>query len=331
MGFTKNNSYDTLEYIVEEEDFLKYQNKIQAFKESSGVNSNTAVSCDIELNDFLKEIIGVSTNQIRDFKRHKVLKVNEMKMSLSAKVRIGDVIKAKFIEPAHMIFPEDIPISICYEDMDVVCVNKDKEMVAHPTKGHPEHTMSNALRFYGLSKGEDYKPRLINRLDMNTTGIIVFGKNPYSQHHISEQMQDNSIKKSYLAIVQGRLKEAQGTIDNYIYKTDDGIKRAVSDSKEGKRCITQYQVVEEFQDYSLIELNLITGRTHQIRVHMSHLGHPIMGDFLYGADVALAQKYEIERQLLHSHKLFFHSPRNGDVQVIAQPPEDMQKLLKIKK
>lgn len=318
MGFTKNNSYDTLEYLVEEEDFLKYRSKLE----------ENSLHVDISLNDFLKEVIGISTNQIRDFKKHKVLKVNGIKMSLSAYVRLGDKIQAKFIEPFHMIFPEDIPVTICYEDMDVVCVNKDKEMVAHPTKGHPEHTMSNALRFYGLSKKEDYKPRLINRLDMNTTGIIVFGKNPYSQHHISEQMQNNTIKKRYLAMVQGHLKEAQGTIDNYIYKTDDGIKRAVSDANEGKRCITEYRVMEEFADYSLVELNLITGRTHQIRVHMSYLGHPIMGDFLYGADEALSVKYGVQRHLLHSHKLFFHSPRSGDVQVVAELPEDMRSLLR---
>lgn len=309
MGFTANNNYEILEYLVEEADL----------KDSD----------EIMLNDFLKDVIGISTNQIRDFKKNKVLKVNGMKMSLSANIRIGDIINARFIEPPHSILPEDIPIDICYEDMDVVCVNKDRNMVSHPTKGHPEHTMSNALLHYGISKGEHYKPRLINRLDMNTTGIILFGKNPYAQHHISEQMANGNIQKRYLAIVQGNLKELSGRIDNYIYKTDDGIKRAVSDSGEGKRCITDFSLVKSYGEYSLVELHLLTGRTHQIRVHMSYLGHPILGDFLYGADEALSQKYEIDRQLLHAYKLKFHSPRNGDVEIVASIPQDMKKLIDV--
>lgn len=307
MGFTANNNYEILEYMVEEDD-------LNGFDE-------------IMLNDFLKDIVGVSTNQIRDFKRHKVLKVNGMKMSLSANIRLGDIINAKFIEGPHNILPENIPVDICYEDMDVVCVNKDRDMVSHPTKGHPEHTMSNALMYYGMSKGEHYKPRLINRLDMNTTGIILFGKNPYAQHHVSEQMANGNIQKRYLAIIQGDLKISSGKIDNYIYKTDDGIKRAVSDLGEGKRCITEFSLIKSYGEYSLVELNLLTGRTHQIRVHMSYLGHPILGDFLYGADETLSQKYEISRQLLHAYKLCFHSPRSGNVRVIANPPADMMKLI----
>lgn len=308
MGYVPINDYKTYSYKIQANELLE----------------------PLSFKTFLHETLGFSTRQIRDFKKSKTLLVNSHTMSLDAYLRIGDVITAEFIEDKHYIYPEDIKVDICYEDSDIICINKQSNIVAHPTKGHPSSTLSNAIRFYALAKEEDYKPRLINRLDRDTTGVMIFGKNPHAQHYISEQMQKNEVEKKYIAIVEGHIKQKEGTIDNFINKDMDGIKRiVVKNSNSAKRCITHYKVLQEIREFSVVELLLETGRTHQIRVHMSHIGHPIVGDVLYGANQNIIENFKITRQFLHAYKTKFKPPRANLVEVVAEIPNDMKDFLKI--
>ncbi|MCK8061019.1 MULTISPECIES: RluA family pseudouridine synthase [unclassified Fusibacter] len=269
--------------------------------------------------EVLIEDMGVSTRMIRNVKRQKALTLNGHVVSVSGKARKGDVIELKFIEEPHQIYPNDIPIQVIYEDEDLVVINKQTDMVAHPTKGHPSHTLSNAVRHYALSKGEDYKPRLVNRLDRDTTGIMIFAKNAYGQHIVSEEMKADRVEKYYRALVHGKFQIKKGEINEPIERESaESMKRIVR--PDGKESLTLYEVEQELSNTTLVKIQLKTGRTHQIRVHMNHLGHPLVGDALYGSFERMA----IDRQALHACEMRFKTPRNGEVTIVAPLPEDIK-------
>lgn len=212
-------------------------------------------------------------------------------------------------------------LDIIYEDFDIIAINKPAGIVVHPTKRHQELTLANGLSEYFISSEMKIKPRFVNRLDMNTSGILLVAKNSYAHHILSENMKKQEMNKNYIALVCGVVKDDYGLIDRPIFKEEEEFKRIV-DSR-GQNSKTMFKVLKRFDNYTLVELELLTGRTHQIRVHMSYLGHPLVGDELYGGDTKIMQ-----RQALHSFKTITIQPRlKKELIFEAELPIDMKEAL----
>ena len=202
-------------------------------------------------------------------------------------------------------------------------VNKPPFMVVHPTKSHYDKTVANGVTDYIIKKDEKVKVRFVNRLDMNTSGLVIVAKNAYAHHVLSKDMSDDKVVKKYITVVKGIVKDDEGTINKPIYRpTEDSIKRIVDE--KGQPSVTHYKVLERLNDATVLEVKLETGRTHQIRVHMNYIGHGIIGDELYGhVDESL-----IDRQALHAYSLEFMQPRTKEcLEFKANIPEDMKKLI----
>lgn len=225
---------------------------------------------------------------------------------------------------------EKIPLDILYEDEDLIVINKPKGMVVHPAAGHYSGTLVNALMYHCRDQLSGIngvlRPGIVHRIDQNTTGSLVVCKNDFAHNQIAEQLKEHSITRKYLAVVHGVLKEDQGTIDAPIGRHPIDRKKMAVVQKNGKRAVTHYRVLERFSNYTYIECQLETGRTHQIRVHMSSLHHPVLGDDLYGP--AKCPFPELQGQTLHAGTLGFLHPRTGNyVEFCAPLPEYFEKLL----
>lgn len=252
------------------------------------------------------------------------LYVNGKVARLNKSVFRGDILSVEFDEDEDEYDAVDIPIEIVYEDDDLLAVNKTAYIVVHPTKSHQGNTVANGVAYYFKQKDIKRKVRFVNRLDMNTSGIVIIAKHPYAHNELSNQMKSNEVDKYYYAIVEGTVKEDIGTINEPIARLNpEDIIRIVHSS--GKECITHYTVEKRFNNMTLVKLKLETGRTHQIRVHMKHIGHPVLGDTLYGKGSEL-----IGRQALHCYEMRFMQPLKGKEITITCPlPEDMKKVIKI--
>ena len=244
----------------------------------------------------------------------------------------GDVIGVRLPEETSDFPPENIPLDIIYEDDDLILINKQPGIIVHPTKGHPEHTIANAVMFYMQETGQSFKVRFANRIDMDTTGIIIVAKNANAQNDLSNQMRHNSVIKRYLALVEGCIEEGHFTIDLPIGRPDQvSIQRKVM-SEGGKDAVTEVSVLErydseKFGPHTLVEVVLHTGRTHQIRVHLSHIGHVIAGDELYGGRTDL-----IDRQALHAYHIEFIHPVSGEYMTFETDyPEDIKRAIELLK
>ena len=275
----------------------------------------------IKIREYLKEEMGLSSRLIRGAALDKRILVNNnpVKMNYVLKADDNILINLKKKESQN-IEPEKIEIEIVYEDSDIIVVNKRPNMVVHPTKRY-----QSALLYYFKETNQDCIVRLVSRLDMDTSGLIIIAKNQYAHMELSKDMQQNGIEKRYLALVHGHMEQMEGTIDKPIYRPEiEGNMRRVVDER-GQRSITHYKVVERLKNADLVECLLETGRTHQIRVHLSHLGHPIYGDTLYGIE---EDAQLISRQALHAYGLNFKSPRTKEyLQLRADLPEDIRALL----
>ena len=236
-------------------------------------------------------------------KREKLLILNGKPARGFEKATTGDVISVDLPAERSHFEPEDIPLDIIYEDDDIMLINKPAGIVVHPTKGHFEGTIANGLSYLMDTRGEHFKVRFVNRLDMDTSGILLVAKNSYAQSDFIKSSDKGLVTKEYRAIVCGNMTEKGGSIDLPIAPPLEGTKtRRIS--PDGAPSITHYQVLEEFDGYTLLGLVLETGRTHQIRVHLSHIGHPVAGDSLYGGE----SPELIERQALHAYCLAFPHP-----------------------
>ena len=223
-------------------------------------------------------------------------------------------------ESSPNIVPTPLPLSIVYEDADILVVDKPAGMSIHPSQNHYENTLANAVMHYYASQNIPYTFRCINRLDQDTTGLTILAKHMYSASILSDMVAKREIKREYLAIVSGTGLETEGTVNAPIARLNGSTIERTVDEVNGTPSITHYKVLLEVGEYSLLSLWLETGRTHQIRVHMKHIGHPLPGDFLYHPDM----RY-INRQALHSHRLTFAHPITKELLVFESPlPEDMQ-------
>jgi len=281
-----------------------------------------------KIREYLKRELGLSTRLIRSASIGKRIFVNDEVVKMNRVLNLGEIIKIDLAkDESQDIAPEKMDIDIVYEDEDILVVNKKPFMVVHPTKSYQSGTLANGVINYFMESDQNCIVRLVSRLDMNTSGLIIIAKNQFSHGMLSKEMSENKVGKKYLAIVHGVMKEKQGTIDLPIYKPEgieNGIKRIIDE--RGQRSITHYEVIEEFKNSSLIECKLETGRTHQIRVHLSSLGHPIYGDTLYG--FGDEEMDLIKRQALHAYGLNFKSPRSGEILSLrSELPDDMKELI----
>lgn len=225
---------------------------------------------------------------------------------------VGDVIGVRLPEETSDFEPEDIPLNIIYEDEDLILINKQPGIIVHPTKGHPEHTIANGVMKYMADTDQSFKVRFANRIDMDTSGIIIVAKNANSQNELSSQMRAGTVVKKYKALVEGIIGEDCFSIELPVGRpSPESIQRAVMD-EGGKSAHSEIRVLERFSseeygDHTLVEVRIKTGRTHQIRVHLSHIGHPIAGDSLYGGRTDL-----IDRQALHAYHIEFSHPMSGE-------------------
>ena len=240
----------------------------------------------------------------------------------------GDVIGVRLPEESSDFPPENIPLDIIFEDDDLILVNKQPGIIVHPTKGHPEHTIANAVMYYMQQTDQVFKVRFANRIDMDTTGIIIVAKNANAQNDLSNQMRHNSVIKKYIALVEGCMEEDHFTIDLPIGRPDQiSIQRKVME-EGGKNAVTEVRVIDRFDSekygpHTLLEILLHTGRTHQIRVHLSHVGHVIAGDILYGGRTDI-----ISRQALHAYHIEFTHPATGEYMTFETDlPEDIRSAI----
>ncbi|WP_242837236.1 RluA family pseudouridine synthase [Alkaliphilus transvaalensis] len=270
----------------------------------------------------LKTKLDFSSRLLTKLKHEKMVFLNNEYVKYHEEVKEGDYIKVLMKEEPNQFLPQEIPFEVVYEDVDVIVINKRPGIVSHPTKSHPNYTIANAATYYLHKQGLEYRIRFVNRLDMDTSGLLVIAKNPYAHHVLSEQMQADKVEKRYITFVEGVVDKDEETIDAPIYRpTEDSIKRVVD--VRGQQSITKYKVLERYHNASMLEVELLTGRTHQIRVHMNHIGHPIIGDTLYGDPEGKL----IDRQALHAAFLKFYQPRyRHGVEVRAPLPEDLLQL-----
>lgn len=281
-------------------------------------------------------LVGIFNEHTRSYLKKLItggyVTVNDKIVKSGEKLKIDDVIKISFPKPEeYNLTPQDIPIDIVYQDEDIVVINKAKGMVVHPAVGNLSGTLVNALLYHikDLSGiGGTIRPGIVHRIDKDTTGLLVVAKNDLAQNSLSEQIKKKVCKRFYTAIVHGAPSCSEGVVQTYIGRSHKDRKlMAVVQEGEGRLAITNYKLVEKFGLYSLMQYELQTGRTHQIRVHSKYLNIPIVGDFAYGAP---KNPFKIQGQLLHAYKLVLIHPRTKKEMIFTAPiPEEFARVLTI--
>lgn len=258
--------------------------------------------------------------------------VNGQRIKNSSRVKANDRIQIA-LPPAVTpdILPEDIPLDILYEDGDVIVVNKPKGMVVHPAPGHYSGTLVNAVLYHckGQLSGINgvLRPGIVHRIDRDTTGSLIICKNDFAHQAVAAQLKAHSLNRSYRAIVHGVMEAEEGVVDAPIGRDERDRKKMAVNEKNGKEAVTHYRVLRRFREYTYIECRLETGRTHQIRVHMTSIGHPLLGDEVYGQRKS---PFHLEGQTLHAYTLGFVHPRTQEyTEVTALLPAYFAHLLEI--
>ena len=272
----------------------------------------------------------LSRSYLQKLLKEQGITVNGREVKANYKVQAGDEIRISLPDLSEPdILPEDIPLDILYEDEDVMVVNKPKGMVVHPSAGHTSGTLVNAILFHcqGNLSGINgvMRPGIVHRIDKDTTGALLICKNDVAHRDLAEQLKEHSIKRRYRAIVSGNLKDDEGTVEGPIGRHPVDRKKMAINYKNGKEAITHYKVLERFGNATYIECRLETGRTHQIRVHMTSIGHPLLGDEVYGSG---KNPYHLQGQALHAMVMGFVHPRTGEYLEFTAPlPEYFTNLL----
>ena len=286
----------------------------------------------IRIDKYLNELLpDQSRSYIQKLLKDGHILVNNSIIKPNYKVKADDRIQIDIPEPIEAnIEAENIPLDIIYEDNDVLIVNKPKEMVVHPAPGNYSGTLVNALMYHckdSLSNINGVlRPGIVHRIDKNTTGCLIVCKNDQSHNFVADQLSEHSINRIYVGIVCGVLKDDEGTIDAPIGRNKRD-RKLMSVNEDGKRAITHYKVLKRFRDYTLVQFKLETGRTHQIRVHMAHINHPLLGDDQYGRQKC---KFNLTGQCLHAKTIgFIHPSTKEYVEYEVEEPEYFKHLLDI--
>ena len=296
----------------------KYEHKVTA--DEAGMTINTILRLNYKF----------SARFRTKMKYQKLVDLNGTPTPGYIKPEVGDIIGIRLPEELSDFPPEDIPLDIIYEDDDLIIINKQPGIIVHPTKGHPYHTIANGIMKYMTDSGQSFKVRFANRIDMDTSGIIIVAKNSNAQNDLSSQMRRGTVVKRYIALVEGDIADDHFEINLPIGRPGQtSIQRAVMDVADGgKEALSEVQVLErynssEYGAYTLAEITLHTGRTHQIRVHLKSIGHPIAGDELYGGNTEL-----ISRQALHAYYIEFDHPHTKErIHFKTDYPADIKTLI----
>ncbi|HML38006.1 MAG TPA: RluA family pseudouridine synthase [Bacillota bacterium] len=246
------------------------------------------------------------------------------------KVKVGDRIKVTIPEPVHLnVLPEDIPIDIVYEDEDVLVVDKPKGMVVHPAAGNYTGTLVNAILYHCKTLSSIngvIRPGIVHRIDKDTSGLLMIAKNDAAHRSLAEQLSSHSITRAYRAVVYNNFQNDEGTVDAPIGRDPKNRLKMAVTAVNGKEAVTHYRVLQRFGSFTYIEARLETGRTHQIRVHMAHINHPLLGDAVYGPK---KKALGVETQMLHAKLLGFRHPRTGEYMEFDSPlPQEFAAVIK---
>lgn len=280
------------------------------------------------IDSYLAKRLELTRTRVQELIKEEQIKVNYKKIKSSYKIEENDEIEVIIPEIQEVeIIPEDIKIDIIFEDKDIAVINKQAGLVVHPAQGHYSGTLVNAILYHikdlsGIN-GE-MRPGIVHRLDKDTSGLIIIAKNDKAHLELTNMFQNKEIKKTYLAIVKGKLNKKKGRIATQIGRDrNDRKKMAVLDSlTQGKNATTNFRVIDQNEKFSLLKVDIETGRTHQIRVHMKYMGYPILGDAVYG------RPDSEKRQMLHAYKLeFLHPITKEKMEIIAELPDDFKKAL----
>lgn len=288
-------------------------------------------SSGLRIDKFLTEICPDYTRSfLQKLLKSELVEVNGKPVKSSYKTAAGDTVTFEVPEAVEAeITAQEMPLDILYEDEDVILINKPKGMVVHPAAGHYEGTLVNGLMHHCREQLSGIngvmRPGIVHRIDMDTTGVLIVCKNDLAHNSIAEQLKVHSITRKYYAVVFGSLKDDEGTIHAPIGRHPNDRKKMSINSKNGKDAVTHYKVLERFHGYTLVECRLETGRTHQIRVHMASIRHPLLGDQVYGP---AKQPFRLQGQTLHAGVLGFLHPRTGEYMEFSAPlPKYFEELL----
>lgn len=285
----------------------------------------------VRIDKFLSEIIGdKSRSYIQGIIEEEQVKVNSRIVKSNYKLKVNDFVEVVIPEPVELsVEGEDIPLDILHEDSDVLVLNKPQGMVVHPAAGNQSGTLVNAL----LNHCKDLsgingviRPGIVHRIDKDTSGVLVIAKNDLAHNKLAEQLKEHSMKRIYVALVEGVIKQEEGVVNAPLARHPVERKR-IAVIKDGRNAVTHYHVLQRFNNSTLVECRLETGRTHQIRVHMAHIGHPLVGDPVYGYK---KQRFNLQGQLLHARLLGFIHPSSGKYMEFETPiPDYFNKVLEI--
>lgn len=289
------------------------------------MNLTYNVTENITINNILEQRLLMSTRLRNKLIKNKAVLLNGTFIDTRELALPGDILTVvlEMEEDNSNIVPTKMALDIVYEDSHMLIINKSAGIAVHPSILHFDNSLSNGIKYYFDNIGLHKKIRAVNRIDLNTSGLVLFAKNEYIQECLIKQMANKAFEKTYLAIVCGHMPKLKGLVNAPIARKENSIiERCISSS--GQTSITHYEVIKEFEKYSLVACTLETGRTHQIRVHMAYIGNPLLGDSLYGSNNTSL----ISRQALHSYKMsFIHPIYNKPILIEAKLPKDMEKLI----
>lgn len=288
------------------------------------------------LDIFLAKKTGITRSQIQKHIEKGNVLLNEKIQTSNYKIKKNDLIYLNIPEEKESgLIPENIPIKIFYKDEYVIVVDKPPSMVVYPSPGHTHRTLMNAIAYHAerlANAGAPFRPGIVHRLDKDTSGLIVVALSDEAYYGLIPQFRERLIKRKYLALIWGRLNKDEGEIITMIGRSESDRKKMSIRTKRGKEAITKWKVIENYNNASLIEVYLKTGRTHQIRVHFASIGHPVLGDRIYGKKIEIILKNRVKiffpRQMLHAGLLGFRHPVTHEYMEFVSPlPEDMQEKI----